>query len=302
MQDATVIERIRRKFQSLQPVLDERARRQWAAAEALELGYGGASAIATATGMARDTIRAGLRELAYRQDHPDEWPGRGVRRPGGGRKCLTETDPALAAALEALVEPLTRGDPESPLRWTCKSTRKLALELSGQGHAVSYRTVAWLLHEAGYSLQANRKTREGNQHPHRNGQFAYINAQARRFQKARQPVISVDTKKKELVGDFKNVGRVWRPAGEPEAVRIHDFLIPAQGKAVPLRGLRSAAGVRRVGGTQGRGPVVRGPAGCRSPGSTGPENLGMLGKGGRSLSFSRLPETTIWCPQPSDAP
>jgi hypothetical protein len=233
MQDATVVERIRRKFQSLEPVLVERARRQWAAAEAKELGYGGASAVAAATGLARDTIRAGLRELAHRQDHPDEWPGPGVRKPGGGRKRLTHLDPALTAALEGLVEPLTRGDPESPLRWTCKSTRQLARELTGQGHAAGYRTVAWLLHEAGYSLQANRKTREGSQSPHRNAQFEYINAQARRFQKGRQPVISVDTKKKELVGDFKNGGREWHPQGDPEEVRVHDFQDPKLGKAIP---------------------------------------------------------------------
>jgi Rhodopirellula transposase DDE domain len=233
MHDATLLERIRRKFQSLEPILDERSRRQWAATEANELGYGGVSAVADATGLARDTIRAGVRELAYRRQHPDEWPRPGVRRPGGGRKRLTESDPALTAALESLVEPLTRGDPESPLRWTCKSTRQLAHELTGQGHAVGYRTVAWLLHEAGYSLQANRKTREGHQSPHRNAQFEYINAQAQRFQKARQPVISVDTKKKELVGDFKNGGREWRPEGEPEKVRVHDFVDPKLGKAIP---------------------------------------------------------------------
>jgi hypothetical protein len=213
--------------------LDERSRRQWAAAEAQAIGFGGASMVAAATGLARDTIRAGLRELAYRHNHPDEWPSPGLRKPGGGRKRLTDSDPALAAALEALVEPLTRGDPESPLRWTCKSTRKLAEELTGQGHAVSYRSVAWLLHEAGYSLQANRKTREGNQSPDRNAQFEYINAQAQRFQKGRQPVISVDTKKKELVGDFKNGGRDWRPQGEPEKVRVHDFQDPKLGKAIP---------------------------------------------------------------------
>lgn len=233
MQDATLVERIRRKFQSLGPVLDERSRRQWAASEAMEWGYGGVSAVAAATGLARDTIRAGVRELEERQRHPDDWPSPGLRQPGGGRKRLTETDPTLTAALEALVEPLTRGDPESPLRWTCKSTRVLAHELTGTGHAVGYRTVAWLLHEAGYSLQANRKTREGNQSPHRNAQFEYINGQALRFQKNRQPVISVDTKKKELVGDFKNGGREWRPAGEPDEVRVHDFVDPKLGKAIP---------------------------------------------------------------------
>ena len=233
MHDAAVIERVRRKFQALKVVLDERSRRQWAATEAQELGYGGVSAVARATGFARDTIQLGLRELAYRQQHPDEPTPERLRRPGGGRKQRAETDPSLVSALEALVEPLTRGDPESPLRWTCKSTRRLADELSRCGHAVSYRTVAWLLHQAGYSLQANRKTREGNQHPDRNAQFEYINAQAMRFQKRRQPVISVDTKKKELVGDFKNGGQEWRPQGDPEKVRVHDFMDQKLGKAIP---------------------------------------------------------------------
>jgi hypothetical protein len=233
MQDAAAIERIRRKFRCLEVVLDERSRRQWAAAEARELGYGGVSAVARATGVARDTIQAGLRELEHRRRHPDEPTPERLRKPGGGRKPRAETDPSLASALEALVEPLTRGDPESPLRWTCKSTRRLADELSRGGHEVGYRTVAWLLHEAGYSLQANRKTREGNQHPDRNAQFEYINAQATRFQKRRQPVISVDTKKKELVGDFRNGGREWRPEGEPEKVRVHDFMDPNLGRAIP---------------------------------------------------------------------
>jgi hypothetical protein len=164
MQDAAAIERIRRKFQALEIVLDERSRRQWAAAEAKERGYGGVSAVARATGFARDTIQLGLRELEYRQQHPEEpTPGR-LRKTGGGRKQLTQRDPTLVSVLEALVEPLTRSDPESPLRWTCKSTRKLADDLSHRGRAGGYRTVAWLLHEAGYSLQANRKTRGGNQH------------------------------------------------------------------------------------------------------------------------------------------
>ena len=233
MQDAAAIERIRRKFQSLEFVLDERSRRQWAAAEARELGYGGVSAVAHATGFARDTIQLGLRELEYRRQHPEEPTSERLRKPGGGRKQLVATDPALMSALEALVEPLTRGDPESALRWTCKSTRKLADELRRRGHGISYRTVAWLLHEAGYSLQANRKTREGNQHPDRNAQFEYINAQAVRFQKRRQPVISVDTKKKELVGDFRNPGQEWHPQGEPEKVRVHDFLDKELGKAIP---------------------------------------------------------------------
>ncbi len=157
----------------------------------------------------------------------------GVRRPGGGRKPITETDPGLLKALEALIEPVTRGDPESPLRWTCKSTAKLAAELVRQNHPVTDRTVATLLKQAGYSLQANRKTREGASHPDRNAQFEYLNACVQRFQKRGQPAILVDTKKKELIGDFKNGGREWRPQGQPEDVRVHDFLDKTLGKAIP---------------------------------------------------------------------
>jgi Rhodopirellula transposase DDE domain len=232
MQDAQTIGRIRRKYQSLLPEMDERRRRQWAAAEARELGWGGVSLVSCATGLSRPTIMAGLREL----DQPI--PQRAVqadrvRRPGGGRRPLTRTTPALLPALEALVEPVTRGDPESPLRWTCKSTRRLAEELTRQGHRVGARTVAALLHEAGYSLQANRKTREGLAHPDRNAQFEYINASVARSLIRDQPAISVDTKKKELVGDFKNGGREWRPRGKPEEVRVHDFLDKTLGKAIP---------------------------------------------------------------------
>jgi Rhodopirellula transposase DDE domain len=233
MHDANPVERIRRKCESLAAVLDERSRRQWAASEAQELGYGGISSVARATGLARDTIRLGLQELRDRQEHPDEPVSPRLRKAGAGRKRLTTLDPDLLSALERLVEPLTRGDPESPLRWTCKSTRTLAKELTGQGHPISDRTVAALLYEAGYSLQANRKTREGRRHPDRNAQFEYINTQARRFQKRGQPVISVDTKKKELVGDFKNPGREWHPQGEPEEVRVHDFQDKELGKAIP---------------------------------------------------------------------
>jgi Rhodopirellula transposase DDE domain len=248
MQDATLIERIRLKYLALDAVLDERSRRQWAAVEARDYGYGGVTAIAAATGLARDTIAAGLRELEYRESHPDEPVTTRLRHGGAGRKRLTESDPTMVAALESLLEPLTRGDPMSPLRWTCKSTRRLAAELTSQGHRVGYRTVAWLLHEAGYSLQANRKTREGNQHPDRNAQFGFINAQATRFQKRRQPVISVDTKKKELVGDFKNGGREWHPEGEPQKVRVHDFQDKELGKAIPY-------GVYDVTNNQGWGSV-----------------------------------------------
>jgi len=232
MHDAGTIEGIRRKFRALVPVMDERLRRQWAAAEARALGRGGITAVSEATGLAWNTVKAGLRELDRRaggEDAPDDR----VRRKGGGRKRLTQTDPQLLAALEALIDPVTRGDPESPLRWTCKSTTKLAKELTRQNHPVSDRTVATLLKKAGYSLQANRKTTEGNQHPDRNAQFEHINAQVITFHRQRQPVISVDTKKKELVGDFKNGGREWQPKGRPENVRVHDFKDKELGKAIP---------------------------------------------------------------------
>lgn len=231
MHDAILVDRIRRKFRALAPVLDERARRQWAAAEALELAWGGVTAVAAATGLSRTTITAGARELQDPDVTPAP-PGR-VRRPGGGRKLMEDTDPGLWEALDALIDPVTRGDPESPLRWTCKSTRRLAEELGRQGHPVGARTVAALLHAMGYSLQANRKTREGDRHPDRNAQFEYINGQTRRLQKRGQPVVSVDTKKKELLGDFKNAGREWQPRGEPEEVRVHDFQDRALGKAIP---------------------------------------------------------------------
>src|SRR5712692_4829476 len=232
MQDAQVIARIRDKFQALQPEMDERLRRKWAAAEASGLGWSGVTALTQATGLSRTTITAGLRELDLpEQDRAAE--ARRIRRLGGGRRPLTAGDPGLLAALEALVEPATRGDPESPLRWTCKSTRRLADELRRQRHPVSAGTVAVLLREAGYSLQANRKTREGAGHPDRNAQFAYINASVQRFLRRGQPAVSVDTKKKELVGDFKNGGREWHPEGTPEEVRVHDFLIKNLGKAIP---------------------------------------------------------------------
>lgn len=232
MAAARVIKGVRRKFRALWPGMDERLRRQWAAAEARELGRGGITAVAYATGMSRTTITAGCRELALPAKQRRQEALR-VRRPGAGRRSLAETDPGLLAALEAMVEPVTRGDPESPLRWTCKSTAKLAAELAQQKHPVSDRTVATLLIQAGYSLQANRKTREGASHPDRNAQFEYLNASVRRFDRRGQPAISVDTKKKELIGDFKNGGREWRPAGEPEEVRVHDFLDPKLGKAIP---------------------------------------------------------------------
>jgi hypothetical protein len=231
MRDAAAIERIRHKFQTLAPLMDERMRRHWAAAEARELSWGGVTSVAQATGLSRTTIAAGLEELKAQTGDTAVQPR--IRRPGGGRKPLDHHDPDLWAALDALVEPVTRGDPETPLRWTCKSTRRLAQELGAQQHAISAGTVAKMLRDLGYSLQANRKTREGASHPDRNAQFAYISRQVRRLQKRGQPVVSVDTKKKELVGDFKNAGQEWRPQGEPEEVRVHDFMDRTKGKVIP---------------------------------------------------------------------
>ena len=233
MHETETIEGIRQKYIALSPVMDERMRRQWAASEASALGWGGVTSVAKATGLAWNTIKAGMRELAHRAAYPVEPVEQALRRRGAGRKRLTATDPQLLAALEALVDPATRGHPESPLRWTCKSTAKLADELTRQNHPSTDRTVARLLKEAGYSLQANRKTREGHQHPDRNAPFEHINAQVSTFHKHGQPVISVDTKKKELVGDFRNVGAEWQPKGQPETVRVHDFPDKKLGKAIP---------------------------------------------------------------------
>jgi hypothetical protein len=225
--------RVRKKYRSLDPMMNERMRRQWAAAEAADLGWGGVSLVALATGLARNTVMVGGRELEHRRTHPKEPVSVQIRSPGGGRKPLIEIDSGLARALEALVDPATRGHPESPLRWTCKSTSKLAEELQRQNHPVTDRTVARLLKAAGYSLQANRKTQEGASHPDRNAQFEYISRQVRAFQKQGQPVVSVDTKKKELVGEFKNAGEEWQPAGQPEQVKVHDFPDKKLGKAIP---------------------------------------------------------------------
>jgi hypothetical protein len=234
MQDAAQIQGIRRKFMALVPVMDERMRRQWAAAEALVLGWGGVTAVSVATGMSRNTIDAGVREVRSRgKQRGRVLISQRIRREGGGRKPITESDPSIPQALEALVEPLTRGDPQSPLRWTCRSTRNLAQTLQLQGHVVGERTVAMLLHQAGYSLQSNRKVREGASHPDRNAQFEHINVQVVAFQSRGQPVISVDTKKKELVGNYRNGGKEWRPKGEPDEVMIHDFQDPEAGKAIP---------------------------------------------------------------------
>lgn len=222
---------IRLKFQALSPSMNERMLRLWSAAEAQQIGRGGITILSKATGLAHTTIRRGIRELAG-QAVPALPPGRS-RRAGGGRKKITQSDPGLLAALEALVDPLARGDPESPLRWTCKSTRRLAGELCKLGHPVCARQVGYLLAGAGYSLQANSKTREGLAHPDRNAQFEFINAQAGSFLRQGEPFISVDTKKKELVGDFRNAGKEYRFRGFPEEVRVHDFEDPELGKAIP---------------------------------------------------------------------
>ncbi len=233
MRNATAIKRLGTVYDSLLPVMDERMRRQWAAAEARAYGWGGIRAVSAAIGMSTNTIRRGLQELADREAHPKVAVSERVRRAGGGRKWQTELDPGLASALERLIEPTTRGDPESPLRWTCKSTPQLARELTAQGHAVSASTVWRLLKAADYSLQSNRKTKEGADHPDRNAQFEHIATMVQAFQQRGQPVISVDTKKKELVGEFRIAGREWQPSGEPVEVLVHDFMDKELGKAIP---------------------------------------------------------------------
>lgn len=225
-------EEIKRRYERIAGELDERTRRLFAANEAMAIGWGGISAVSRATGLARQVISAGIKQLQQ-----GERAGEGrIRRMGGGRKSTLSKDPHLREDLERLVEPVTRGDPESPLRWTSKSVRKLAKELQRMGHQVSHELVSELLHALGYSLQANRKTREGGTHPDRDAQFEHLNAQAEAFLAAGEPVVSVDAKKKELVGDFKNAGREWRPQGEPEQVRVYDFPIPELGRATPYGG------------------------------------------------------------------
>jgi hypothetical protein len=222
---------LRAKHAALASVFTERSRRLWAASEARALGHGGIAVVERATGISRSTIQRGLRELEADAALP---PDRS-RRAGGGRKSATLLDPTLLRDLDALVEPTAPGDPDSPLRWSCKSTRTLAVALQALGHSVSHTVVAELLHQLGYSLQGNVKTREGRQHPDRDAQFRYLADTVTRAQRQGQPAISVDTKKKELVGDFKNGGRRWRRKGEPDRVRVHDFIIrePGHGKAIP---------------------------------------------------------------------
>jgi transposase len=211
------------RFKLLEPWLDERTRRLWAAAESAAIGRGGISLVARASGVSRRAIHKGLSELKQKPDRAQRVGDRRIRRQGGGRKKALAKDPSLIQDLERLVEPATRGDPESPLRWTCKSVRKLAEELRRLGHDASHTLVSELLHEQKYSLQANRKTKEGTSHPDRNAQFEHISEKVQRFLRQGQPAISVDTKKKELIGEFKNGGREWRPKGQPEPVRLHDF-------------------------------------------------------------------------------
>jgi hypothetical protein len=235
MAKPALIANVRQKYESLAPLLDERTRRRWAACEARALGRGGISLVAQATGLSRPLIRRGLAELE-RQPGPDSataaQPTR-LRRPGAGRPPLTVTDAALLRDLRTLVAPATRGDPMSPLLWTCKSTRNLAEALGQLGHEVSHQTVARLLTDLGYSLQANRKTEEGQEHPDRNAQFEHINRQVRSFQRRGQPVVSMDTKKKELVGNYRNAGQEWEPQGQPRRVKAKDFPDKELGKVAP---------------------------------------------------------------------
>src|SRR5256714_8465011 len=222
-------EEIKQRYERLAGELNERTRRLFAANEAMELGWGGISAVCRATGLSRKAISHGIKEL-----REEEGGGEGrIRRTGGGRKSTVSKDASLREDLERLVEPVTRGDPESPLRWTSKSVRKLAKELQQRGHQVSHELVSELLHGLGYSLQVSRKTREGGEHPDRDGQFEHLNAQAAAFLVAGEPAVSVDAKKKELVGDFKNAGREWHPQGEAEQVRVYDFPIKGLGRATP---------------------------------------------------------------------
>jgi hypothetical protein len=220
---------IKARFEALAPFLGERERRLWAASEAHAAGRGGVATVSAVTGIARSTIGRGLTELGHGKD---QIPGR-VRHPGGGRRPKTETEPGLLEAVSELVQSAIRGDPEAALLWVSRSQRYLARALAERGFTASQKLVGRLLRKLGFSLQANSKTREGTQHPDRNAQFEHINAQVQAFQDAGQPAISVDTKKKELVGDFKNGGRELRPKGQPEPVRVHDFAVPELGKVAP---------------------------------------------------------------------
>ena len=226
-----IIPQISQRYQLLEQLLNERDRRLLAAAEAQVLGHGGISLVSQATGLSRKAIRKGVQELA--KPPLERLPAGRIRRPGGGRKALTTHQPAVKTALERLVEPTTRGHPDSPLRWTCKSVRHLAAELGEQGHPLCPQKVADLLHELGYGLQANRKLLEGTSHPDRDAQFRHLQAVVEQALADGVPVISVDAKKKELVGPFRNGGREWEPVGEPTSVNVYDFVDPALGRAAP---------------------------------------------------------------------
>lgn len=227
------IEQIAAKYRSLEPMMDERMRRQWAATESLSYGWGGLKAVSTAIGMSPNTVRKGIEEINLRAKFPQREISPRIRKPGGGRKWCSEVNPKLPEKLKELVSPMTRGDPMSPLLWTCLSTTNLSEALTKQGHPVSARTVGRILKTQGYSLQNNRKTKEGKSHPDRDAQFEYINTLVKKYQRNLEPVISVDTKKKEILGEFRNGGKEWRPKGKPEKVLIHDFIDKNLGKAIP---------------------------------------------------------------------
>lgn len=227
------VDKVRKKYQALRHELDERGRRLWAAVEAAALGYGGITTVSQATGLAASTIRLGHQQVNVAADHAGDAERRRLRTPGGGRKHTIAKDTTLLQALDALVEPTARGDPMSPLRWTCKSTRHLARALARQGHQVSHTKVGQLLKQLGYSLQHTRKTQEGRSHPDRDAQFSYLNQQVQAFQRKGQPVISVDAKKKELIGAFAQGGQEYQPKGQPEKVQVYDFLSLADGKGIP---------------------------------------------------------------------
>ena len=231
---ASAVAVIGNKYRMLSSALDEKTRRLWAASEATSIGWGGVTIVSEATGLAHTTIRRGIRDLGCVVLGTDEIVGSSkIRRTGAGRKSVVETDPQICEALESLIEPSTRGDPESPLKWTCKSTRRLSRELKQQGHSIGPTSVRALLHHLDYSLQANRKTREGIDHPDRDDQFSYINENVKKFLRSGQPAISVDAKKKEIVGDFSNAGREYRKKGSPVETRMHDFVDKTLGKAIP---------------------------------------------------------------------
>jgi Rhodopirellula transposase DDE domain len=228
-------QQIQHRFQTLQTLLNERQIRLWAATEANAQGFGGISLVSEATGLSRTTISRGLDEIQELSQTPSLLPARlqRIRKPGGGRKTLSETDPDLLDALDKLIEPTLRGDPQSPLRWTCKSTAQLARELTRQGHPISDRSVSALLLAQDYSLQGNRKTQEGGSHPDRNAQFEAIADLVTQFQEAGQPAVSVDAKKKELVGNYKNAGQEWHPKADAPQVKVYDFVDAALGKVTP---------------------------------------------------------------------